>query len=144
MKINFALRDLLIKEIPEMLKCYQCGTCVSGCPAEIYGKGYSPRRKILAALYGDKRLFNSELWKCATCNSCNERCPQEVNPYEVLIKLKNFVVRNKLMDEEVKSIRQKVFKTGYSILISERTNMKRKELGLNKIKPKKGLRKLLK
>ena len=86
--INFRLRNELIKEIPELLKCFQCGTCVSSCLAERYGKAYSPRKKILAALYGEKQILDKELWRCLTCNNCNERCPQEVNPYDVLVKLK--------------------------------------------------------
>ncbi len=92
--INFEYRKQLIAEIPDLLKCFQCGTCTAACQANKYGGAYSPRQKILAAQYGNKSIINEELWRCVTCNSCNERCPQEVNPYEILIKLKNIAYRD--------------------------------------------------
>ncbi|MBD3202887.1 4Fe-4S dicluster domain-containing protein [Candidatus Woesearchaeota archaeon] len=131
--INFKLRKELTGKIPELLKCFQCGTCVSSCPAEKYGKAFSPRRKILAALYGDEKIINKELWKCVTCNSCNERCPQDVNPYKVLIKLKNYAIKNNLVEESLKDQEQLVKKTGFAIPITDRANRQREKLGLKKL-----------
>jgi heterodisulfide reductase subunit C2 len=137
MEINFELRKELVREIPNILKCFQCGTCVSGCPAEKYGKAYSPRRKILAALYGDKGLLSQELWKCTTCNSCNERCPQGVNPFDVIVKLKNYALKNGLAPAELKKPLASVIETGVSMPVTDRTNRIRADLGLPEIKQKK-------
>jgi heterodisulfide reductase subunit C len=141
-KINLELRKELIKEIPEILNCFQCGTCVASCPAEKYGEAFSPRRKILAALYGDKKILTEELWKCVTCNSCNERCPQEVNPYEVLIKLKNYAIKHDLVDESLKEQEKLVKQTGFALPITERVNNQREKYGLKKINENKSLKKL--
>ena len=78
-----------------------------------------------------------------TCNSCNERCPQEVNPYEVLVRLKNHAVKNKMVEGMTTSYEQ-VKKTGYSLPITDRTNRAREELGLKPMKENKKLRKILK
>ncbi|MBN2422082.1 4Fe-4S dicluster domain-containing protein [Candidatus Woesearchaeota archaeon] len=141
-QINFELRNELVKEIPELLKCFQCGTCVSSCLAERYGKAYSPRRKILMALYGQKDMLAKELWRCLTCNNCNERCPQEVNPYDVLVKLKNFAVKKGLVDETILQPEKTVTETGRSLPLNERVNNQRKELGLNELKEIDELKKL--
>ena len=133
--INFEIREEIVKEIPEILKCYQCGTCVSSCLAERYGKAYSPRRKILMANYGSKDILAKELWRCVTCNNCNERCPQEVNPYDVLIKLKNYAIKKGLIDEqEYKEIEERVMETGRAMPVTDRTKRIREELGLEELK----------
>ncbi|MBU0756520.1 MAG: 4Fe-4S dicluster domain-containing protein [Nanoarchaeota archaeon] len=135
-EINLELRKELVKEIPELLKCFQCGTCVSSCLAEKYSGSYSPRRKILMACYGQKDIIAKELWRCVTCNSCNERCPQEVNPYDVLIKLKNYALKHGLVEDEALQATEKlVRKTGRAMPVNERTQRMRQELGLEELKP---------
>ena len=142
-KINLEFRKEIIKAIPEILKCYQCGTCVSSCPTEKYGGSYSPRRKILSASYGEKKILATELWNCVTCNTCNERCPQEVNPYGVLVKLKNLAYRFGLIDESYAKTRNNVLETGRAIPVTAGTSRRRKDLGLKELRPIK-LRRLIK
>jgi heterodisulfide reductase subunit C2 len=99
--INPTLRHKILSEIPELQKCFQCGTCVSSCPARIYGCCFSPREFILDCLRGmQERAMTESLWRCVTCNSCNERCPQDVNPYEVIVKLKNIALRDGLVPKD--------------------------------------------
>lgn len=143
LNIDFELRNEITKEIPEILRCYQCGTCVSSCTSEKYGKSYSPRRKILAASYGDKVVFTSELWKCVTCNNCNERCPQEVNPYDVLVKLKNYSIRKGFVDEGFSDSEKFIVDTGRILQITDGTQARRKKLGLEEIKTSDELKKLV-
>ena len=142
-KIDLELRKKITTEIPEILKCFQCGTCVSSCPAEYYGKGYSPRRKILAASYGDPALFTDELWKCLTCHACNERCPQEVNPYDVLVKLKNYALKQGLADKAKTQAEQMVKKTGRVLRVTKRTQQEREKLGLPPLSPIEELQELV-
>lgn len=142
--INFEYRKQLIAEIPDLLKCFQCGTCTAACQANKYGGAYSPRQKILAAQYGNKSIINAELWRCVTCNSCNERCPQEVNPYEVLIKLKNIAYRDGIVDESYGEAERTFASTGRLLPISDAVNTRRASLGLKEFKPVEELVKLLK
>jgi len=136
---NFELRKEIVEKIPEIMKCFQCGTCVSSCPAKLYSDNFSPREFILESLRGgQKTIINDHLWKCLTCNRCNERCPQDVNPYEVIIKLKNIAVQNGWMSPEKRSEVIDGFNmlidTGSAYPISELTEKKREELGLKKLK----------
>ena len=135
MKLNLKARQEILKEIPELLRCYQCGTCVSSCVANNYGDVYSPRLKILAALYGDFSILNQELWNCVTCNTCNQRCPRGVNPFEVLIKLKNIAVRKGIIDKKYMRPRDSVVATGFFMPVTSNSENKREKLGLPKVKP---------
>ena len=129
------LRDQILKEIPELKKCFQCGTCVSSCPAKIYSGHFSPREFILKCLQGmQSNVLNDDLYRCITCNNCNERCPQDVNPYEVIVKLKNIAVREKLLSEEkLKQVMgefEHLLETGVAYSVTDLTKKKREELGL--------------
>jgi heterodisulfide reductase subunit C len=142
MKIDFELREKIIAQIPELKRCFQCGTCVSSCPAKLYSTDFSPREFIMQSLHGmQKGVINDHLWKCLTCNRCNERCPQDVNPYEVVVKLKNIAVREGWMTEqkrsEVMDSYNNLIKTGNAYPVTELTKSKRAELGLKEIKAKK-------
>ncbi|MHA1728476.1 MAG: 4Fe-4S dicluster domain-containing protein [Promethearchaeota archaeon] len=142
--INFKFRRELTQEIPDLLKCYQCGTCVAGCTANKYGGAYSPRQKILAASYGQKDILSEELWKCVACNNCNELCPQEVNPYDVLLKLKNITYRMGLVDESYAGAEELLINTGRILAVSAGTQSRRKRYGLKELKPIEELKILLK
>ncbi len=140
--INNELRKKVIEEIPKLKRCFQCGTCTSSCPATLYSGHFSPREFILECLRGmqDKALGN-DLWRCITCNSCNERCPQDVNPYEVIVKLKNIAVRENLITpekkDEVTGAFNHLIETGSAYPLSELTSKKREELGLGPLEQKK-------
>jgi len=137
--IDFEKRGIIIKEIPELQKCFQCGTCVSSCPAKIFSGDFSPREFILECLHGlQNNTMNDNLWKCLTCHNCNERCPQDVNPYEVVVKLKNIALREGLTSPEKREAAISAFnhliETGCAYPVSELTEKRREELGLDKIR----------
>ena len=90
--IDFDLQRRMLKKNEDIKKCYQCSTCSASCPVMRYDPEFNPRVLIIKALYGSKDILKSkEFWKCLSCDRCNERCPQGVNPYNVLVKLKNFL-----------------------------------------------------
>lgn len=126
-------------EIPELKKCFQCGTCVSSCPATIFSGHFSPREFILKCLRDmENEIINDDLWRCLTCNNCNERCPQDVNPYEVVVKLKNIAIREGLVTDEkmqqVMDLYERTMNTGCPYPITDLTKKKREEAGLEPIK----------
>jgi heterodisulfide reductase subunit C2 len=132
----------LTAEIPDLKKCFQCGTCVSSCPAKIYSGHFSPREFILYCMRSmEKRILNDDLWRCITCHSCNERCPQDVNPYEVIVKLKNIALREKLVSQqkadELMQGYNALLDTGLAYPLNDLTVKRRTELGLAPLKAKK-------
>jgi heterodisulfide reductase subunit C2 len=137
--IDAEKRNRMVAEIPDLLKCYQCGTCVSSCPAKIYSGHFSPRELILRSLRGmQEGNLNDDLWRCITCNNCNERCPQDVNPYEVVVKLKNIALREGLVSKErtesMTASFNRLIDTGLAYPNTELSAKRRKELGLSELK----------
>lgn len=108
------VEDLSWKQIMEAYSCTECGRCTSECPANQTGKLLSPRKIMMDArdraeelgkhkrsngadshdgksLLGDY-ITAEELWACTTCNACVQACPVNINPLEVIVDLRRFLV----------------------------------------------------
>ena len=110
------VQDLTWKNIMDSYTCTECGRCTSVCPANITGKKLSPRRIMMATRdraeevgknidkKGREEGFNDgksllydyiseeELWACTTCNACVDACPVNINPLEIIVDLRRFLV----------------------------------------------------
>ncbi len=141
--IDIEFRKQILAEAPEIVRCFQCSACVGGCLAARYLGNFNPRMKILSALHGRKDELNDILFNCAMCNTCNERCPQDVNPFEVLIKLKNIAVRLGLISDEKLATSKTVIDTGRGFMITSHTDSIREQLGLPPVKKTDVLKRLV-
>ncbi|MDZ4822885.1 MAG: (Fe-S)-binding protein [Flavobacteriales bacterium] len=95
--------------------CTECGRCTSECPANQTGKLLSPRKIMMDTRdrleeVGKKMDVNSgkweddgksllrdyiseeELWACTTCNACTEACPININPLDIIIDLRRYLI----------------------------------------------------
>ncbi len=106
--------DLTWKNLMEAYTCTECGRCTSVCPANITGKLLSPRKIMMdtrdriteignnidkngADFKDDKTLLDNyitreELWACTSCNACADACPVNINPLEIIIEMRRYVV----------------------------------------------------
>jgi len=106
--------DLTWKNLMEAYTCTECGRCTSVCPANITGKLLSPRKIMMDTrdrvtelgnnidkhgkdYTDDKSLLDhyitrEELWACTTCNACAETCPVNINPLEIIVEMRRYVV----------------------------------------------------
>lgn len=131
MKIDMSVRRRLLAQVPEAARCFQCSTCSAGCPVLRYAGGFNPRQLILRALVGDPTLLASpDLWRCSTCAQCDERCPQDVNPFEVLVKLKNLAVAEGVAPSERVAAARVIAETGLAFPMSSSVDRRREKLGL--------------
>ncbi|MDY6854766.1 MAG: 4Fe-4S dicluster domain-containing protein [Thermodesulfobacteriota bacterium] len=134
--IDSELRRKILENNEDIKRCYQCFTCSASCPVMRYDPDFNPRLLIVKALYGSKEILESEeFWKCLSCNRCNERCPQGVNPYLVLVRLKNLLFSLNLAPKERIKARELIINTGLAYPLSKAINRKRNELGLTEIEP---------
>jgi len=104
------VQDLSWKNLMDAYTCTECGRCSSVCPANITGKKLSPRKVMMNTRdrleeYGqnldqgnqDEKNLHSyisaeELWACTTCNACAEACPVNINPVDIIIQMRQYLV----------------------------------------------------
>lgn len=106
--------DLSWKNLLDAYSCTECGRCTAACPANITGKVLSPRLIMMKTrdraeevgrninqnknFVDDKKtlLHNyitpEELRACTTCQACIEECPVSINPLDIILQLRRFLV----------------------------------------------------
>ncbi|MGY3213294.1 4Fe-4S dicluster domain-containing protein [Mucilaginibacter sp. HD30] len=106
--------DLTWKNLMDAYTCTECGRCTSVCPANITGKLLSPRKIMMDTrdriteiginidkqgreYKDDKTLLDSyitreELWACTTCNACVEACPVNIDPLNIIMQMRQYIV----------------------------------------------------
>ena len=94
-KPNFELRDGILLKLGrrDLVNCYQCIKCTSGCTALklLELKPHEIVKLVNLGLVED--LSSSDIiWTCVTCLKCVQRCPQKASPYHVIIALRNLAV----------------------------------------------------
>jgi len=106
--------DLTWKNLMDAYTCTECGRCTSVCPANITGKLLSPRKIMMDTRdriteigknidqHGkdhqddhtllDNYITREELWACTTCNACVEACPVNIDPLNIIMQMRQYVV----------------------------------------------------
>jgi heterodisulfide reductase subunit C len=108
--------DLTWKNLMDAYTCTECGRCTAACPANQTGKVLSPRKIMMdtrdraeeagknrdadGKITDGKTLLHDyitveELRACTTCNACVEECPVSINPLDIILQLRRYLV----MDE---------------------------------------------
>jgi len=114
------VEDLTWVQLMNAYSCTECGRCTSVCPANQTGKLLSPRKIMMdtrdrmeevgrckdAGLeYSDKSLLGDyitfeELWACTSCNACTEACPVNINPLDIIIDLRRYLMMEESQSPE--------------------------------------------
>jgi len=108
------VHDLSWKNLLDAYSCTECGRCTQACPANITGKILSPRKIMMDTRdrleevgknidthkeFQDdgKTLIHDyikveELRACTTCNACTEACPVGIEPLDIIVQLRRYLV----------------------------------------------------
>lgn len=108
------VQDLTWKNLLDAYTCTECGRCTAACPANITGKLLSPRKIMMdtrdrleevgknidvnksfvddGKTLLDTHITREEIWACTSCNACVEQCPVNINPLEIIMGLRQYVV----------------------------------------------------
>ncbi len=106
--------DLTWIDLLSAYTCTECGRCTSVCPANQTGKKLSPRKimmdtrdraeEVISVIQEKGKwtddgktlikdyISEEEIWACVTCNACAEECPVNINPVQIIMKLRNHLV----------------------------------------------------
>lgn len=84
-----------LEKAGDIRKCYNCATCISGCPAAEGDPPLLIRRLVRKILLGleDELLDDETPWSCVSCNCCEEMCPMGVHPFEVGLAIRRWQCR---------------------------------------------------
>ena len=106
--------DLSWKNLMDAYSCTECGRCTAACPANQTGKLLSPRKIMMMTrdrleevgrninrhkeIKEDGRslihdyISVEELRACTTCNACVQECPVSINPLDIILQLRRYLV----------------------------------------------------
>ena len=106
--------DLSWKNLLDAYSCTECGRCSAACPANQTGKLLSPRTIMMKTrdraeeigrIINKNVKFNEdgksllhnyisveELRACTTCNACVQECPVSINPLDIILQLRRYLV----------------------------------------------------
>lgn len=98
--------SLLHSEYKEILKCINCGACLSICPVfhaigAKYGFEHKGGRGITLQRYqkGLKELFKKAFY-CTTCSACKEVCPAGIDLPKLIRNLRSELHSNGLQTQK--------------------------------------------
>ncbi len=112
--------------------CYQCGTCVTGCPVTDFGQ--NTKKLIRKIIFGfrDEVIEDPMIWLCSECYYCAERCPQGVHLPTIWVTLRNMAVEKGAVPDSIKMGFNIIKKTGRVAEVSEAMEVRRESLNLPK------------
>ena len=106
--------DLTWKNLLDAYTCTECGRCSSACPATQTGKKLSPRKIMMDTRdrmeeagknikkhgkeYNDGKsllrdyILEEEIWACTSCNACVQECPVNIDPLNIIVELRRYLV----------------------------------------------------
>lgn len=129
----------------ELVNCFQCMKCTSGCTA-LKLLELEPHEivKLVNLGFIDELAASDIIWSCVTCLKCVQRCPQKASPYHTIIALRNLAVEReaKIPESFMKAVSQ-ILETGLaeayqSVTTTKMETFDREKLGLPKIAFPKG------
>lgn len=126
-----AIKDLWkdIDKVGDLLHCFNCSTCLSGCPASYGDPPLLVRNLARKVLYGlEEELFEEDTaWACVSCSKCEEMCPMDVKPFELILHIRQWQSTND--ETRVPPSITEIYNRGYTQAVATNEEL-REELGL--------------
>jgi len=120
-------REIFDRE--DLRYCFNCSTCISGCPASNADPPLLIRNLARMAILGleDELLDDDTPWTCVTCSRCEEMCPMDVKPFELCLAIRKWQSEND--PTRIPPSIVEIYNRGYTQAVEKNTEQ-RKTLGL--------------
>lgn len=84
-----ARRSVAPSTLAEVLRCYQCKKCSSGCPVSFSMELLPHQVMRLVQLESDREVLAANTaWVCSSCQTCSTRCPNDIDIAGVMDELR--------------------------------------------------------
>ncbi len=113
----------------DLHNCFNCSTCITGCPASHGDPPLLVRNLARMVVYGlEDELFDEDTpWACVSCSRCEEMCPMDVKPFEMILAIRKW---QSLNDEtRIPPSIVDIYRRGYTQSVGTDTEL-RESLGL--------------
>lgn len=123
-----------ISETNDIRYCFNCGTCITGCPASQANPPLLIRNLVRKVLLGleDDLLDEDTPWMCVTCSKCEEMCPMDVRPFEICLQIRKWQCKND--ETRIPPSVTEVYCRGYTQAV-EKAQKLRKSVGITEPLP---------
>jgi iron-sulfur cluster protein len=105
--------------LEEALYCINCGSCLYFCPVyrqifDNYGFHYLSGIGVTKTSFMSdlNTAFEKGLYFCTTCKACKQNCPLEIDVVELVKKVREKAVKNKIETEANRKMMENVRKVG--------------------------------
>ncbi len=126
-----AIKDLWkdVDKVGDLMHCFNCSTCLSGCPASYGDPPLLVRNLARKVLYGlEEQLFEDDTpWACVSCSRCEEMCPMDVKPFELILHIRMWQSTND--ETRVPPSITEIYRRGYTQAVATNEEL-REQLGL--------------
>jgi heterodisulfide reductase subunit C2 len=130
-----SIKDLwkAIYNTGDLHHCFNCSTCLSGCPASHGDPPLLVRNLARMVILGlEEDLLNADTpWACVSCSKCEEMCPMDVKPFEMILAIRQWQSAND--ETRVPPSIVEIYKRGYTQAVGVNTDL-RDTLGLPELK----------
>lgn len=130
-----SIKDLwkAIYNTGDLHHCFNCSTCLSGCPASHGDPPLLVRNLARMVILGlEEELLNEDTpWACVSCSKCEEMCPMDVKPFEMILAIRQWQSAND--ETRVPPSIVEIYKRGYTQAVGVNTEL-RDKLGLPELK----------
>jgi heterodisulfide reductase subunit C2 len=130
-----SIKDLwkAIYNTGDLHHCFNCSTCLSGCPASYGDPPLLVRNLARMVILGlEENLLNEDTpWACVSCSKCEEMCPMDVKPFEMILAIRQWQSAND--ETRVPPSIVEIYKRGYTQAVGVNTEL-REKLGLPELK----------
>ena len=121
-------------EVGDIRHCFNCGTCVAGCPAAEAKSPLLIRNLVRMVLLGmEEQLLEEESpWLCVSCSACEEMCPMDVKPFEICLAIRRW--QSHKDESYIPTSLTEIFSRGHTQPV-EKAQELRRSVGLEDVPP---------